>query len=217
MQALAAFGVRRPVVANLLMYAILAAGLIFGLGLTKEFLPEVRPNQVIVTAPFPGQSPEEIEEALAIRIEDRLADLTDVVEIASTVTEGAATIRVEYRDGVPIEAAVAEVKREVDALQDLPEEADRIVVEKLEPNLPAVVLSLYGDGDQREMKEAIREIRDDLRSLPGMGDVVADGVVTDEISVEVRPSALLRHNLSLAEVAGRVNEAMRELPAGSVR
>jgi HAE1 family hydrophobic/amphiphilic exporter-1 len=215
--SLASFGVRKPVVANLVMFGLIAAGVIFGLGLKREFFPEVRPNQVLVTAPYPGAAPDEVEDALAIKIEDRLADISDVEEINTTVSEGLASVRVEYAEGVGIDAAVAEVKREVDALQDLPDAADRITVTALEPNIPAIVVSIFGDADERELKEAIREVRDDLRSLPGMGDIIADGTRPDEVTVEVRPGALIKHGLSMTDVAARINASMRELPGGSVR
>jgi len=214
--SLASFGVRRPVVANMVMFALLGAGLVFGAGLTREFFPEVRPNLVIVSAPYPGAAPDEVEDALAIKIEDRLADLSDVVEINSTVSEGSASVTVEYEDGIDIDAAVAEVKREVDALQDLPEGSDRIVVQALEPNLPAIVVSIYGDENERDLKDAIRDVRDDLRTLPGMGDVSIDGIRTDEISVEVRPGALIEYRLSMSDVAQRISAAMRELPGGTI-
>ncbi|MEM7755853.1 MAG: efflux RND transporter permease subunit [Planctomycetota bacterium] len=215
--SLASFGVRRPVVANLVMFAILGAGIVFGAGLRREFFPEVRPNLVLVSAPYPGAAPDEVEQALAIKIEDRLADLSDVEEIQSTVTEGGVTLTVEYAEGGNIEEAVAEVKREVDSLQDLPDGADRIVVEALEPNLPAIVVSIFGESNERDLKDAIRDVRDDLRTLPGMGNVVIDGIRVDEVTVEVRPGSLLEYGLSLSDVAGRINAAMRELPGGTVR
>ncbi len=211
------FGVRKPVVANLVMFAILGAGLIFGLDLRREFLPEVRPNQVIVTASYPGASPEEVEQSLAIRIEDRVAELEDVKEINTTVSEGIATIVIEYEEGVRIEDAVAEVKREVDALEDLPEDADKIIVAELEPNLPIIVLSLYGDASERDLKRVIRGIRDDLKSLEGMGDIQIDGVRADEIRVEIEPSKMLEYGLSIPQVASRIRAYMRELPGGVVR
>ncbi|MCL4743394.1 MAG: efflux RND transporter permease subunit [Phycisphaerales bacterium] len=214
---IAAFGVRRPVVANLTMFAVLGAGLIFGLRLTREFFPEVRPTQVMIAAPYPGAAPDEVERSLAIKIEDRVRDLDDVKEINTTVTESAAVLRVEFREGKDIEAAVAEVKREIDALQDLPERSERITVTKLEPKLPAVILSLYGDADERAMKDAARRIREDLRLLRGMGDVEIGATRGDELTVEVRPAAMLEHGLSLPEVARRVGAAMREQPAGTVR
>ncbi len=211
------FGVRRPVVANLVMLAIAGAGIIFGLTLRREFFPEIAPSLVAINAPYPGAAPEEVEDSLAIKIEDRVADIDGVEEVTSTIVEGAASVRVEFAEGVPIDAAVADVKREVDALQDLPDQADRITVQKIEPNLPAVVLSLYGDAPERDMKRAIQQIRDDLLTIPGMGDVVLSGVRGDEIRVEVRPEAVIEHRLGLPEIAEKVAAAMRELPGGSVR
>ena len=76
---IATFGVQRPVAANLVMFAIIVGGVVLGLGLRREFFPEIRPNEVVVTAPYPGASPDEIEESLAIKIEDRIADLDDIV------------------------------------------------------------------------------------------------------------------------------------------
>lgn len=215
--SLPAFGVRKPVVANLAMFAIIGAGMLLGLGLRREFFPEVRPNRVVVAAPYPGASPDEIERSLAIKIEDRVADLRDVVEINTTVTEGSAQIIIEFSDSMDINEAVSDVKREVDSLQDLPDQADRIIVDKLEPNLPAVILSIFGDTSERALKEAALEIREDLRALPGMADVTIDGIRTDEIRVSVRPQATIEHQLSLPAIADRVRTAMRELPGGTMR
>ncbi|HKK53138.1 MAG TPA: efflux RND transporter permease subunit, partial [Myxococcota bacterium] len=79
--SLARFGVRKPVVANLVMFALIGAGLIFGLQLRREFFPYVESRIVTVTAPYPGAAPEEVEDALATKIEDAVADLTGVKEI----------------------------------------------------------------------------------------------------------------------------------------
>ena len=212
-----AFGVRKPVVANLVMIALIGMGVVFGTQLRREFFPEVRPNEVLVAAPYPGASPDEVERSLAVKIEDRVGDIDDVVEMNTTVTEGLATVRLEFAEGVNADDAVAEVKREIDALQDLPDEADRITVAKIEPNLPVIILSLYGDAGERALKDGIRQIEDDLRSLEGMGDLQVTGVRVDEIRVEVRPSAVLEHRLSLPAIAGVIRREMAELPGGSVK
>lgn len=215
--SLAAFGVRKPVVANLVMFAIIGAGVIFGLTLRREFFPESETRQISIVAPYPGASPDEVEQTLAIKIEDAVADLDDIKELTSQVSEGVASITIEFRDGVDIDEKLFEVKREMDALQDLPEESERIVVDKFEPNLPVCVLSIYGESDERSLKNAIRQIRDDLERLPGMGDIVISGVRNDEVTVEIHEHALLQHNLSLPDVSDAISQAMRELPAGSVR
>jgi multidrug efflux pump subunit AcrB len=211
------FGVKKPVAANLIMLAIIGAGLVLGLNLRREFFPETRPNEVLVVAPYPGAAPEEVERSLAIKIEDRVADIEDVKEVNTSIVEGAATIRVEFESGVEIADATARVKREVDALQDLPPLSERITVEDFEPQIPVIDLTLFGDADERTMKESVKQMRDDLRTLPGMGDVLIGGTRVDEISVEVDPTKLLAHGIGLIEVTERIRAAMGESPGGTVR
>lgn len=215
--SLARFGVKRPVAANLVMFALIGAGLIFGISLRREFFPAIDPTVVLVTAPYPGAAPEEVERSLATKIEDALVDIEGVKEITSTVSEGAASVSVEFYDRYDIDEKMADVKREIDALQDLPDASDRITVDKVEQNLPAISVSLYGDADERTKKDFIRGVRDDLESLPGMGDVAIGGVRRDELRVEPRPGALLEHHVSLSDVSDRIHAAMVELPGGSVR
>ncbi len=217
--SLAAWGVRKPVVTNLIMFALIGAGLVFGVGLRREFFPEINPDRIVIAAPYPGASPNEVEKSLTKKIEDRVEDLDGVKEVTSTSTEGLSSVSLEFVDGTDIDVALFEVKREMDAMQDLPEESDRIVVTKLEPNMPTIVVALAGDAPERDLKVAIRDIRDDLASLKtqGMGTLLEGGVRGAEVLVEVDPAAMLEYRVSLTEVERVVSEAMIELPGGSVR
>ncbi|MEX0876898.1 MAG: efflux RND transporter permease subunit [Phycisphaerales bacterium] len=215
--SLARFGVRKPVVANLVMFALIGAGLIFGVQLRREFFPYVQSRIVTITAPYPGAAPEEVEEALATKVEDAVADLTGVKEITSTVAEGMASVIVEFVEGVPIQEGLADIKREVDALQDLPEAVDNIVVDILEPNMPAIIVALHGYADERTMKNFITQTRDDLLTLPEITDLSLGGVRADELRVEVAPERAIEHGLSLPAIADSIRAAMIELPGGSVR
>jgi HAE1 family hydrophobic/amphiphilic exporter-1 len=215
--SLARFGVRKPVVANLVMFAIIGAGLIFGVGLRREFFPFVESRIVTVMAPYPGAAPEEVEDALAKKIEDRVADLTGVKEINTVVGEGAASFTIEFEEGYPIQVALNDVKREVDSIQDLPDAVDNIVVDILEPNMPAILVAIYGGADERTMKQFITQTRDDLMTLPEITDLQTGGVRGDELRVEVSPELALEHGLSLPVIADRIRAAMIELPGGSVK
>lgn len=215
--SLARFGMRKPVVANLVMFAIIGAGLIFGIGLRREFFPYVESRLITIVAPYPGAAPEEVEDALATKIEDRLADLTGVKEINTTVAEGMASFSVEFNEGYPIQIALNDVKREVDSLQDLPDAVDNIVVDILEPNMPAIIVALYGGADERTMKQFITQTRDDLLTLPEITDIQTGGVRTDELRVEVSPERAIEYGLSLPTIADKIRAAMIELPGGSVK
>jgi len=212
------FGVTRPVPVNLLMVAMLLAGIVAGLSLRREFFPETEPDAATVTLPYPGATPEEIEETLAIKVEDKLVDLDEVDELRTTISEGGGGIVIEFREGIgDVPKAVDEVERAVDSLTDLPDEAERLTVAELEPRMPVIMVTVFGDTDEQTLKRTIRTIRDELKTLPDMGEIVISGVRDYEIRVDVQNNALLEHGLSLPQLADRIRGWMADVPGGVVR
>jgi multidrug efflux pump subunit AcrB len=215
--SLARFGVRKPVPVNLLMFAILSAGLVAGLSLRREFFPEQDPTTATLAMPYPGATPEEVEKSLAKKIEDKLVDLDEVDEITSTLSEGGGGITIEFREGVDAEKALEEVDRTIDTLQDLPDEAEEITTQLVEPRLPVIRVAVYGRLEEEVLKEVVRGVRDDLLTLPRMGEVLIDGVRDYEMRIDVRQGALLELGLSLPTVADAVRAWMTEVPGGTVK
>ena len=111
---------------------------------------------------------------MATKIEDRIDTIDDVKEMTTTVAEGVASVTIEFNEGVDIDEKVAEVKREVDALMDLPEESDRIVVQKIEPNLPTINVSLFGDVDDADLEEMFGLIAEQLDGSPFFAQLLND-------------------------------------------
>jgi hydrophobic/amphiphilic exporter-1 (mainly G- bacteria), HAE1 family len=212
------FGVTKPVPVNLLMVTFLIAGLYAAGTLRREFFPEMAPDSASVTLIYPGATPEEIEESLVLKIEDRLERLDKVSKLTTTIGEGGGGIIVEFREGIrDVYRATDEVQRAIDQLQDLPEQAERIRVTEFEPRLPVIMVTLHGDVDEDILKRGVRRIRDDLRSLPGMGEIVEGGVRGYEIRIDVSAEGMLQHGVSLPQISDAVRRWMQEVPGGSVR
>ncbi len=215
--SLSSFGVRKPVPVNLLWMAIMVAGVIFGVTLRREFFPEINPDQAFITLPYPGALPEEVEEGLVLKVEDKLAQLDEIDDMYVTIAEGGGGITVKFREGLNVTKALDEVERAIDSLIDLPAEAEKIQVRLFEPMLPVIRVNLFGDADEDAMKRAIRGVRDDLRDLPGMGEVLVSGTRNYEIRIDVKNEAMLRHGLSLPVISDAVRGWMTEVPGGTVR
>lgn len=211
------FGVDKPVPVNLLMIAVILAGLVSGLSLRREFFPEQKPEHVIITLPYPGATPEEIEQTLVLKVEQKLVGLDEIDEITAVISEGGGVLTAELREGVNPDKALDEVQRAIDSLLDLPAEAEKITVQLLEPRLPVIRVAVFGPLDEATLKQTIRRVRDDLRSLRDMGELLVEGVREYEIRVDVSAAALIEHGLSLPEVADAIGAWMVEAPGGSVR
>jgi len=214
---LSEFGVRKPVVVNLLMAALILGGLVAGTTLRKQFFPETDPEAATISMPYPGAAPEEVESSLAVKVEDALRGIDEVDEIYTTVAEGGGGITIKFKEGVDVDAAMEDVDREIDALQDLPEESEEITSRLIEPRLPVIRVVVSGVEDPYAMKQAIRTVRDDLRSLPDMGEILIGGTRDYEISVDVDPIAMLEHGLSLPRISQTVRDWMTEIPGGTVK
>ena len=216
--SLTRFGVTRPVPVNILMAVFLVGGIAAGVTLTKEFFPETSPESATVTLLYPGATPREIEKDLARKVEDKLANLDEVEKMTTSIVEGRGRILVEFRDGIDDAGeATDEVERAIDTLTDLPAESERIVVAEFQPRLPVIMVVLFGEADEEALKRAVRQIRDDLDSLPGMGEMVLTGVRDYEVRVDVSSAALLEHRLSLPQVSDVIRAWMTEVPGGTVR
>ena len=212
------FSVRHIVPVNLIMIAVLIAGCFAAITIRRQFFPEVKPDGAIIQLYLPGASPEQLEDNMAIKVEDALAGMREVDEIRTNLTEGMGTIEVTFHDEITdIEKAVKDVERTIDRLQDLPDDAEDISVTEMQSQLPVIMLLTYGDVDEEVLKRTARNVRDDLRSLPRMGQVAMGGVRDYELAVEPDTSELIRHGISLPEVSSAVSRWLAEVPGGSLR
>ena len=211
-----AYMARNGVAANLLMVAILAGGLVSLTGIEQEAWPEVPFNTVEVAVAYPGASPEEVEESIVAKIEDRVETLDDVRSVRSIAGPGAASVQVEMKSGTDIARALDEVESAVGGIQSFPAKAERPRFTEMTNRQSVIRLIVHGDVSERFLKELAYRIRDDLASLPDVSLVEASGVRDYEISIEVPARRLRALGLTLSDVAATIRLGALDLSAGTI-
>ena len=199
------------------MMVLIVGGIWSGLSLRREFFPEIDPEAARVELLYPGATPKELEESMARKVEDAIGTVNEARRIETTVMEGTGVVVVKFEEGTDVEEGVADVERAIERLSDLPDEAEKIRVLEFEPNLPVVIITLFGEIDERVLKRGLRRIADDLESLSGMGSLQISGLREYEIQVEVDPDRLIEYGIPITEVADAVRAWMLEVPSGTVR
>ena len=217
MNGIVAWFARNPVAANLMMALMIAGGLLMAPRIRQEMFPDVELDVVTIAVPYPGASPIEVEQGVCVPIEEALQGLAGLKRIRSTAAESIALVAVELMSGEDVARRLADIRARVDALRTLPEEAERPVVSQAE--LPRQVLSVavYGDVDERVLKEAAKRVREELSALPEISEVALAAVRPYEVAIEVSEAALERHGLTFDQVALAVRRGSLDLPAGVVR
>ena len=205
------------VAANVAMALVLVAGAMTLPTIKQEVLPGIELPIVVVSVDYPGASPEEVEQAICIRIEEELNGLQGVRRIASTAREGQGTVRVELLAGEDVTLRLGDIRTRVDRIDTFPEAARAPVIRKAEVRFPVLDVAVSGDVDEQTLKHLGEQARDEIRALPGVTDVALVAARPYEISIEVSERALLRHGITFDEVVRAVRRSSLDLPGGTVR
>ena len=217
MKSLIAWFARNGVAANLMLLIIVVAGLLSIPGTKKEIFPEYSVDVITVSVEYRGAAPEEVEEAICVRIEEAIQGLNGVKKISSRASEGMGTVTVEVRAGHPTRELLDDVKSRVDAIDTFPEEAEKPVVQEVTNRFQVINVSISGDADELTLKRLGERVRDDLTVLPEISQAELKNARPYEVAIEVSEDALRRHNLTFDDVAGAVRRFSLDLPGGSVK
>jgi len=208
--SLAAWSVKNRVAVNLLCVVLLVAGWLSATTrLNLDLFPDVSTNFIQVTTVDPvTSSPEEIERTVTVPIEEELSTVRGLVEVRSFSEDNFSNIFVEVDPGITdIDPVLNEVRQAVDkAKARLPATIEPPVIEEFDIPFPLVVFTVsYPAGfDPMLIRPQLERLERNLRIIPGVSDVLADGLDRREVWVEVDPNKLEAAGISIEQVADAV-------------
>jgi len=208
---------RNSVAANLLMFILVLAGVLALFTVHQQTFPNIDPDVVMVNVPYLGAAPEEVEQGVCVRIEEAVEGTEGIKKIRSSATEGQCNVTIELtEDAIPIQA-LNEIKSKIDAINTFPRETEKPIVSKLAIRHGVMDLVLFGDVDERTLKEIGTRVRDEVSALPGVSQVSLSYVRPYEISIEVSETTLRRHGLTLERVADIIRRTSLDMPGGNIK
>lgn len=216
-KGLIAWFAKNHVAANLLMFMILAFGIVSSLTIRKQTTPDFELNMIQVRVPYLGAAPQEVEEGVVIKIEEAVQDIPGIVEINSRALEGTGNVTIEVATGEDINEILTEVKTKVDAISTFPALTEKPIIYKQEVPVHVVFLTVTGDLDEYTRKEIGLEIRDELMRIPSVNQVQMLGDRNYEISIEVSEHVLRQYGLTMSEISQAVRNSSVDLPGGAIR
>jgi multidrug efflux pump subunit AcrB len=208
---------RNSVAANLLMLILLVGGSVMATSIKQEVFPEFNMNFVSVSVPYPGASPEEVEEGICLAIEEAVNAVDGVKRLRTLSGEGGGTVIIELDDKTDENRAVADIKNVMDQITSFPQDAERPVINLLSNRREVISLIVYGDANKHSLRTIAEEVRDGLLQNPLITTVELGGTPPPEISVEVSASTLRAHQLTLSGIANEIRQSALDLPAGGIK
>jgi len=229
MRSLIRWAVRNTPAMNTLMVALLLTGGASLGVMRREVFPEFELEVILVTVPYPGASPSEVEEGICQKLEESVRATAGIDKIMSIAREGAGFLILELNADVPdVQKILNEVRSEIDRIPSFPELAEDPEVKQITLRQPAIRVNVIGpsnvglDQESRvqaelELRDVAEGIREDLLQLPSVSQANIVGERNYQIDVEVPETTLRRFGLTLSDVADTIRRENIELPGGTMK
>ncbi len=217
------FFIDRPIFASVLSIIIVVIGLGSLQILPVAQFPQIVPPVIQIDANYPGASAEVVAESVARPIEVQLPGIDNLLYYDSTSTnDGHMTMRLTFEIGTDVDIAQVQTQnRQRLAEPQLPDEVVRqgVTVKKTSTSLLAVIALNSGNPKHDTVflsNYALLRILDNIKRLPGVGDVFVYGSQNYSMRVILDPVRMAQLDLTPTDVANVVREQNRDFPAGRI-
>lgn len=222
---LSSWAIDNPSVIYVMIAIFLWVGLKSYFAMPREDFPEIVETKIYISTPFPGNTAEDIERLITDPLEDKLKNVSNVVEVTSTSQEDYSIITVEFDEELTVAAAKQKVKDEVDS-EKASEDWPTFNGAKVEPNVfdlnlaesfPIMNVNFTGDYPVEKLKEFAEYLEDQIEDLSEIKQVDIRGAQEKEVAVAVDVYKMMASKVNFQDVIGAISNGNLTMSAGNLR
>jgi hydrophobic/amphiphilic exporter-1 (mainly G- bacteria), HAE1 family len=215
--------INRPILASVCSLVIILAGVLAIPTLPVAQFPDLAPPQVQVLAFYNGASAQTVETAVTTPIEQVINGVEGMQYMTSTSSsDGTAAILITFDLTRDLDVAAVDVQNRISQVSGrLPSEVNQagISVTKVSTNfiLAAGAFAENGEYDTLFISNYVdRFVKDELKRVPGVGDVFVFGERRYAMRLWLDPDRLAGRSLTADEVIQALREQNVQVAAGQV-
>ncbi len=216
---LAEICVRRPILALMIIAAMVCAGLTAFPRLGVDRFPNIDLPTVYVRTSYPGAASVEVESEVTQVLEDAVATVAGIQELRSISSDGSSFVIITFGLDRNVDAAVQDVRDAVaGAANRLPPGVDPPVASKSDlDSSPVMTLAVSGPRKPSELYYlADRFVKGVIESSHGVGEVTIAGASDRAVQVRVDANRLAAYGMSILQVREALVRQNTEIPGGRV-
>ena len=212
--------IKRPSLIIVIFAILILGGLFSYKQLSYELMPPFTVPTLVISTPYPGASPADVNQTVTKKIEDVITSLSQIKTTSAQSYEGVSVVIAEFENSADMSEKQQEAQRRINnILGTLPEGVREPVVTKISPSEEAIMrITVVAKMGDREFYDLIdKEVMPQLKQIDGIGDISVTGGLQREIKVNVDKAKLAAFGISLAQVTQVVNSANLDFPTGKVK
>lgn len=208
--------IAHPIASKTLLIVFILAGVSGMFSLRQEVFPPFAPNRIDISMEVRGASAKEVEQLVVRKIEQELAELTEIERIVANAYQDFAYFQIELAPDADASKALLLIKSQVDGISSFPAYAEPPIFTMPKMTGPLLLVNLHGQMPVGALYEQALELSKQLALLPGITLAEIEDAPEMEVSVAVAPLDLYRYKLSLDDVANAISASSLNLSAGDI-
>ncbi|HEY3045865.1 MAG TPA: efflux RND transporter permease subunit [Polaromonas sp.] len=217
---------RNPVFATMVMLAIVVLGLFSYQRMQVDQFPNIDFPVVVVTAEYPGASPEIVESEVTKKIEEGVNSIAGINALTSRSFEGQSVVIIEFQLYIDGRKAAEDVREKIAAIRPtFRDEVKEPRVLRFDPASRAIwSVAVLPDAAKGNAMDAVgltnwadQVLKKRLENVRGAGSVTLVGGTKREINVYLNPQAMESLGITADQVVNAVRNENQDLPVGAIR
>ncbi|MGO4852457.1 efflux RND transporter permease subunit [Phaeovulum sp. W22_SRMD_FR3] len=206
---------RHRTLANIVLVLMIGAGLAALPRMRAQTFPDSVVQEVRVTVKWDGAGADDVDRAIVQVLEPSLLAVEGVDASSARATEGSARIVLEFEPGWDMARAVNDVETALSTSGDLPEEAETPEVTRGTWRDTVTDVVITGPLSPEQLGRLADELVVRLYA-EGVTRTSVQGLAAPQTVVEVPSLNLIRHDVTLSQIAGLISAEAATQPAGDV-
>jgi len=216
---LANLSLANRIVVALLTLLVAAGGFVSLDSLKQELIPSIQFPTAAVVTPYPGASPEIVDEQVSQVLESSIVALEGIDSTSATSSQGLSVITATFEFGKTTTEITDLLSNAVNGVEgSLPSDIQPQVIAGSFDEVPIIVLAISAnDGDNEAIAKELEDIAPSLfRQVDGVRDVAVSGAREKRIDVDLDQQALQGFGLSQQDITRALEQNGLVLPAGTL-
>jgi multidrug efflux pump subunit AcrB len=202
--------------ANLLLLLVLAAGLYAAPSLQRETFPDYRPVEARIEVAYRGASAADVEDAVCRRVQEALQGVDFLRELICVAQDNLASATATMAAGGDAIRFLNDIDTEINALTDLPTQAERPVVRELHRSDLVAAVAVSGDMALSALEDYAVALEERVLRLADVADVTIRGLSQRQWQVQADRDVLRQYGISARDLAALVASGNVDMPLGTL-
>lgn len=221
---LSKFSVRRPFTVFVAVVITIVLGFLSFQNMSTDFLPSMEFPYALVMTTYPGASPEEVEKAVTEPVEQAMARINNVKQVASMSVGNMSMVFMEFNDGTDMGSTTVDMRENLDMVKAQARWDDSIgspTIMKMNPDMMPIMVAAL-DYDKLESTDVTKKVKADiipeLESVEGVASVNESGGIEKKIQVIIQQKKLDKMNELVQDaIDGKLSDAQKKIDKGKAK